>query len=72
MQEYPYVLQDLYRERTYQIQDYSETGVPVGTTELNQGQELIRDKSTRRYYRTKSDAGVPVGTTELKQIQEYP
>ena len=63
---------------TCQIQEliinitYSETGVPVGTTELNQGQELIRDRSTRRYYRTKSDAGVPVGTTELKQIQEYP
>ena len=63
---------------TCQIQEliinitYSETGVLVGTTELNQGQELIRDRSTRRYYRTKSDAGVPVGTTELKQIQEYP
>ena len=38
--------------------DLSDTGVPVGTTELIQ----IRDLS---------DAGVPVGTTGLIQIQEY-
>ena len=38
---------------------YSDTGVPVGTTELNQRQDL-------------SDTGVPVGTTGLIQIQEYP
>ena len=40
---------------------YSDTRVPVGTTELNQ----IKD-------RTYSDTGVPVGTFELNQIQEYP
>ena len=39
---------------------YSDTGVPLGTTELirsglNQRQELIRDRSTHRYYRTKSE-----------------
>ena len=41
MQKYPEVLQDLYRDRTYQIQDLSNTGVPVGTTELIQMQEYL-------------------------------
>ena len=50
---------DLFRYRTYQIQDLSDTGVPVGTTTLIQIQNL-------------SDTGVPVGTTELNRIQEYP
>ena len=34
---------------------YSDTGVPVGTTGLNQRHELIRDRSTHRYYRTKPE-----------------
>ena len=56
---------------------FSDTGVPVGTTEqirygqnlfrygTYQIQELIRYISTRRYYRTYSNTGVPLGTTEL-------
>ena len=36
-----------------QIQDLSNTGVPVGTTEqIRYGQNLIKYRSTRRYYRT--------------------
>ena len=38
---------------------FTDTGVPIGTTELIQIQDL-------------SDTGVPVGTTELIQMQEYP
>ena len=38
---------------------FTSTGVPIGTTELIQIQNL-------------SDTGVPVGTTELIQMQEYP
>ena len=60
-QEYPWVLRNLYRDRTYQIQDLSDTG-----------QNLYGYRSTRRYYRTRSKTGVPVGTTELNHIQEYP
>ena len=78
-QEYPWVLQNLYRDRTYQIQDLSDTGIPVGTTGLIQiqdlsdtGQNLYGYRSTRRYYETRSETGIPVGTTELNQIQEYP
>ena len=65
--------------------DWLDTGVPVGTTEqIRYGHNLIKCRSTRRYYRTDqihgrtySDTGVPVGTTELiqrqaYQIQEYP
>ena len=58
--------------------DLSDTGVPVGTTkQIRYGQNLIKCRSTRRYYRTDqiqdlSDTGVPVGTTELIQRQEYP
>ena len=55
--------------------DLSDTGVPVGTTEqIRYGQNLIKCRSTRRYYRTDqiqdlsdtglSGSGVPVGTTE--------
>ena len=68
-----------YRTELIQIQDLSDTGVLVSTTGLIQIQEypqvpqdLIKDRSTRRYYRTKSKTGVPVGTTELDQIQKYP
>ena len=62
--------------------DLSDTGVPVGTTEqIRYGQNLIKCRSTRRYYRTYhiqdrtyqiqdlSDTGVPVGTTGLIQRQ---
>ena len=36
-----------------QMLDLSDTGVPVGTTEqIRYGQNLIKCKSTRRYYRT--------------------
>ena len=49
-----------------------DTGVLVSATELIQGQELFRYRSTRRYYRTRSDTGVPVDTTELNQRQAYP
>ena len=56
-QEYPWVLQNLYRDRTYQIQDLSDTGIPLGTTGLIQIQDL-------------SDTGIPVGTTGLIQIQD--
>ena len=50
-----------------QRQNLLDTGVPVDTAEqiksgLNQRQELIRDRSTHRYYRT---------CTYLL-IQEYP
>ena len=55
-QEYPWVLHNLYRDRTYQIQDLSDTGIPVGTTGLIQIQNL-------------SDTGIPVGTTRLIQRQ---
>ena len=68
-----------------QIQDLSDTGVPVGTTEqIRYGHNLIKCRSTHRYYRTDqiqdktyqiqdlSDTGVLVGTTELIQMQEYP
>ena len=69
-QEYPWVLRNLYRDRTYQIQDLSDTG-----------QNLYGYRSTRRYYRTRSKtgliqirdlskAGVPVGTTGLIQIRD--
>ena len=59
--------------------DWSDTGVPVGTTEqIRYGQNLIKCRSTRRYYRTDqihdrtySDTGVPVGTTGLIQRQAY-
>ena len=56
---------------------YSDTGVPVGTTELDQRQDLFRYMSTRMYYRTYSNTGVPLGTTELIrsgliQIHKYP
>ena len=66
-----------------QIQDLSDTGVPVGTTEqIRYGQNLIKCRSTRRYYRYKStrryywtytyftNTGVPIGTTELIQLQD--
>ena len=43
--------------KTYQIQDLSDTGVPVGTAGLIQIQDL-------------SDTGVPVGTTGLIQIHD--
>ena len=56
---------------------FTDTRVPVGTTEqIRYGQNLIKCRSTRRYYKTDqiqeeliqirdlSDAGVPVGTTE--------
>ena len=45
---------DLYRDRTYQKQDLSDTGIPVGTTGLIQIQDL-------------SDTGILVGTTGLIQ-----
>ena len=78
IQEYPLVLQDLliYRSTRRYYRTYTETGVSVGTTELNCIQEypyllqsFIRDRSTHRYYRTYSDEGVPVGTTGLNQRQ---
>ena len=58
---------------------FKDTRVPLGTTELNQiqtelnqRQDLIRDKSTRRYYRDYTDTGVPKGTTEqIKYIQIF-
>ena len=31
---------------------YSDTGVPVGTAGLNQRQDLVKDRSTRRYNET--------------------
>ena len=43
--------------RTDQVHDLSDTGVPIGTTELIQVLNL-------------SDTGVPVGTTGLIQIRE--
>ena len=39
---------------------FIDTGVPVGTTEPNQRQDLFRNG-------TYLDTGVPVGTTELIQ-----
>ena len=45
---------DLYRDRTYQKQDLSDTGIPVGTTGLIQVQDL-------------SDTRILVGTTGLIQ-----
>ena len=49
---------------------YTDTGVPVGTTEFILIRGLYGD--VRRYYRDLSDTEVPVGTTEINQIQEYP
>ena len=58
---------------TGQIRYRTDAEVPVGTTEqIRYRTELIRYRSTRRYYRTYSDSGVPEGTTELHRIQEYP
>ena len=59
------MLQNLIRDRSTRryYRTFSDTGVPVGTTELNQRQELFRYRSTRRYYGTRSDTGVPVDTT---------
>ena len=46
------------------MQDLSDTGVPVGTTEqIRYRTELIRIQDL-------SDTGVPVGTTRLIQIQD--
>ena len=48
------------------MQDLSDTGVPVGTTEqIRYRTELIRIQDL-------SDTGVPVGTSELIQMHEYP
>ena len=48
-----------------QILDLSDTGVPVGTIEqIRYGQNLIKCRSTRRYYRTDQ--------IRTCQIQEYP
>ena len=66
-----YYRTDQIQDRTYQMQECSDTGVPVGTTEqIRYGQNLFRGRSTCRYYRTDqiqnrtySEAGVPVGTT---------
>ena len=55
-----------------QIRNLSDTGVPVGTTELIPKQDLFKYRSTLRYYGTYTNTGVPVGTTDLIQIQEYP
>ena len=50
-----------------QIQDLSDTGVPVGTTEqIRYGQNLIKCRSTLKYYRTDQIRA------ELNQMQEYP
>ena len=55
------MLQNLFRYRSTRryYRTFSDTGVSVGTTELNQIQD-----------RTYSDTGVPVGTTELDQRQD--
>ena len=71
--------------RTDQIQNLSDTGVPVGTTEqIRYGQNLIKCRSTRRYYRTDQiqDLNRCRSTrrynrtdqirAELNQLQEYP
>ena len=69
-----------YRTYTY----FTDTGVPIDTTELIQIQDLlvtgvpvgtsgliqIQDRTYQ--IRDLSDAGVPVGTTGLVQMQEYP
>ena len=53
MEEYPLVLQNLFRCRSTRryYRTYSDAGVPVGTTGLIQILDLL-------------DNGVPVGTTE--------
>ena len=61
MQEYPEVLQNLFRDRRTRRYDrtYLDIGVPVGTSELIQIQDV-------------SETGVPGGTSDLIQFQEYP
>ena len=51
---------------------YSYTEVLVSTTELILIlRNVIRYRSTRRYYRTYTDAGVPIGTTEQIRDRTY-
>ena len=57
-QEYPWVLQNLYRDRTYHIRDLSDTG-----------QNLYEYRSYQRH--DLSDTEVPVGTTGLIQDRTY-
>ena len=79
--EHILVLWNLYWSyRTYYC--ISDIEVPVGTTEqIRYRQHLLRYRSTRRYYKTRSetgliqiqdlsDKGVPVGTTGLIQRQD--
>ena len=57
-QEYPWVLQNLYRDRTYHIQDLSDTGQNLYGYRSYQIHDL-------------SDTEVPVGTTGLIQDRNY-